>query len=92
MSPFCHEIFSAQSGGVGEEETEDQWGVPERDIEVTVQPLWAAALHMRLPRNPLPPHTTSFLFAAAVEAIVVIVLHAELRGFRSYMQLVVGEE
>lgn len=30
MSPFCHEIFSAQSGGVGEEETEDQWGVPER--------------------------------------------------------------
>lgn len=30
MSPFCHEIFSAQSGGFGEEETEDQWGMPER--------------------------------------------------------------
>lgn len=92
MSPFCHETFSAQSGGEGDEETEDQWGVPERDIEVTVQPLWAAALHIRLPRNPLPPHTTSFLFAAAAEAIGAIVLDGELRGLRSYIQLVVGEE
>jgi len=30
MSPFCHETFSDQSGGVCDEETDDQWGVPER--------------------------------------------------------------
>lgn len=56
------------------------------DIEVTAQPRWVAALHIRLPslfvsnesfqcplhsstshdvpRNPLPPQTTSFFFAA----------------------------
>lgn len=38
-----------QSGGVCEEETEDQWGVPEREMEVTVQPRWAAARQMRVP-------------------------------------------
>lgn len=37
------------SGALGEDVMEDQWGVPERDIEVTVHPRWAAARHMRLP-------------------------------------------
>jgi hypothetical protein len=41
------------SGGVGEEDMEDQWGVPEREMDVTVQPRWAAALQMRLPRGGL---------------------------------------
>ena len=74
MSPFCHDTLSDQSGGVCDEETEDQCGVPEREIEVTLQPLCAAALHIRLPKKPLPPHTTSFFFAAwaVVEAIVVL--------------------
>lgn len=44
------------------------------------------------PKNPLPPHTTSFLFAAAVEAIGAIVLHAELRRVMNCIQLAVGEE
>jgi hypothetical protein len=30
ISPFCHDTLSDQSGGVCEEETEDQCGVPER--------------------------------------------------------------
>ena len=30
MSPFFHETLSDQSGGVCDEETEDQCGVPER--------------------------------------------------------------
>jgi len=68
MSPFCQETFSDHSGGVCEEETEDQCGVPERDTEVTDHPLCAAALHIRLPKNPLPPHTTSFFFAAEAVA------------------------
>ena len=90
------------------------------DIEVTDQPLWAAALHIRLPmwcvslslydvvvyfvqskqriivncvpRNPFPPHTTSFLFAAAVEAIGAIVFHAVSHGVRNCIQFVVGQE
>lgn len=37
---------------------------------VTCQPRAVAALHIRLPKNPLPPQTTSFVFAA-VEADIV---------------------
>lgn len=33
-------------------------------IETTSQSLATAALHILLPRKPLPPHTTSFFFAA----------------------------
>ena len=33
-------------------------------IEVTYQPRATADLHIRDPRNPLPPATTSFFFAA----------------------------
>lgn len=38
-----------QSGGVGEEVTEDQVGGPEREMEVTVQPRETADLQMRVP-------------------------------------------
>lgn len=38
-------------------------------IEVTFHSRATAALQIRLPRKPLPPHTTSFFFAAEVEAI-----------------------
>lgn len=30
MSPFCHDMLFDHSGGVCEDETEDQCGVPER--------------------------------------------------------------
>lgn len=30
MSPFCHDTAEAHDGGVGEEDTEDQFGSPER--------------------------------------------------------------
>ena len=49
MSPFCHDTSFDQAGGVGEDVMEGQWGVPEREIDVTVQPRWAAARHIRLP-------------------------------------------
>lgn len=39
-------------------------------IDTTSQSLATAALQIRLPRNPLPPHTTSFFFAATVVAEV----------------------
>jgi hypothetical protein len=91
-SPFCHDTLSDQSGGLGEDDTLAQCGVPERDMDVTDQPRWAAALQMRVPdhamlalnchvswdwgqcvpRNPLPPHTTSFFFAADVMTCGVV--------------------
>jgi len=37
-SPFCHDTSVLQSGGLGEDETEDQCGVPERETDVTDQP------------------------------------------------------
>jgi hypothetical protein len=42
-------------------------------IETTSQSLATAALHILLPKKPFPPHTTSFFFAAAVEAAIVAV-------------------
>ena len=41
--------FEDHGGGSGEEETEDQCGVPEREMETTDHPRWAAARQMRLP-------------------------------------------
>jgi hypothetical protein len=49
MSPFSQETEVDQEGGSGEEETEDQEGVPEREMEVKDQPRWTAARQMRLP-------------------------------------------
>ena len=75
MTAFAH------PGLVLEEDTEDQLGSPEREIEVTSQPRATANLQMRepgvlgawsvggfemeglagtVPRNPLPPQTTTF--------------------------------
>lgn len=49
MSPLAQVTFSDHGGGSGEDETEDQCGVPEREMETTDQPRWAAARQMRLP-------------------------------------------
>jgi hypothetical protein len=48
-SPFCQETDVDQSGALADDVTEDQLGTPERLMEVTAQPRWAAALQMRLP-------------------------------------------
>lgn len=48
-SPFCHDTLLAHSGGSGEEETEAQCGLPEREMEVTDQFREAAARQMREP-------------------------------------------
>lgn len=57
-------------GAVWWEETDGQFGSPERLMLVTSQFRATAALHIRLPRKPLPPQTTSFFFAAAEVDIV----------------------
>jgi hypothetical protein len=49
MSPLAQITFLAHEGGSGEEVTDDQCGVPEREMEMTDQPRWAAARQMRLP-------------------------------------------
>ena len=41
-------------------------------MEVTSQSLATAALQILLPRNPLPPQTTSLFFAAAVDMFLEI--------------------
>lgn len=46
-------------------------------IETTSQSLATAALQILLPRKPLPPHTTSFFFAAAADAVAVVDIFAE---------------
>lgn len=76
MSAFCHETDFDHGGALGEDVMVDQVGSPEREMEVTSQPLPTATLHIRepgdgsvvlamwkrvcLPRNPLPPQTTIF--------------------------------
>lgn len=49
MSPLAHVTLDAHGGGSGEDVTEDQCGLPERETETTDQPRWAAARQMRLP-------------------------------------------
>lgn len=48
-SPFSHWTAVDQDGGFGEEVMEDQTGVPEREMEVTVQERAVADLQMREP-------------------------------------------
>lgn len=49
MSAFCHDTDVDHGGAVGEEDTEDQVGSPERLIDVTSQPRPTATLHIRDP-------------------------------------------
>lgn len=49
MSPLAQVTFVDHGGASGEELTEDQCGVPERETDTTDQPRWAAARQMRLP-------------------------------------------
>ena len=49
ISPFSHCTEVDQGGGLGEEETEDQTGAPERDTDVTVQEREIADLQIRDP-------------------------------------------
>lgn len=49
MSAFRHLTEVAHGGASGEAVTADQLGSPEREIEVTSQPLPTATLHMRDP-------------------------------------------
>ena len=65
MSAFSHETFDAQDGAVDDEVIVFHVGCPEREIETTVQFLLAAARHIREPKKPVPPHTTSFFFVGA---------------------------
>lgn len=80
MSPLAQSTDFDHGGGVFEEVTADHVGSPERlnlslDIalllredkylmEVTCHPLATADLHIREPRKPLPPATTSLFFVA----------------------------
>lgn len=80
MSPLAQVTDFDQEGGEFSEVTDDHVGSPERLhtvniglqqrveklylMEVTSQPLVTADLQMRDPRNPFPPATTIFLFAA----------------------------
>lgn len=47
-----------------------EWKVSAYLIEVTSHSRATAALQIRLPRNPLPPQTTSFFFTADAVAIL----------------------
>lgn len=49
ISPFSHCTEVDQGGGLGEEETEDQTGAPERETDVTVQEREIADLQIREP-------------------------------------------
>jgi hypothetical protein len=47
---------------------DDQWGVPEREMEVTDQPRWAAARQMRLPVHIHQSYSIVCKFIACIEA------------------------
>ena len=49
MSAFAHCTEVDQGGGLGEDVTDDQVGSPEREMEVTSQPLPTATLQIREP-------------------------------------------
>lgn len=49
ISPLAQVTLDAHGGGSGEDVTEAQCGLPERETETTDQPRWAAARQMRLP-------------------------------------------
>lgn len=74
MFALRHVTSFDHGGGEVCEETEGQLGSPERLMLVTSQLRATAALQMREPRKPLPPQTTSFFFAAAVEAMICAIL------------------
>lgn len=62
-------------------------------IDTTSQSLATAALQILLPRNPLPPHTTSFFFAAAAVAGADIFTKCGIGvfGFLGYAQVFVEQ-
>lgn len=49
MSAFCHRTDFDHGGASGEDVMADQVGSPEREMEVTSQPLLTATLHIREP-------------------------------------------
>lgn len=49
MSAFFHATEVDHGGALGEDVTADQVGSPERDTDVTSQPLPTATLHIRDP-------------------------------------------
>lgn len=49
ISALCHLTEDAHDGALGEDVTADQVGSPEREMEVTSQPLPTATLQIRDP-------------------------------------------